>query len=273
MTGPAPVEPAACVARGAAADLTVASAQPAAHTDAAHPAGQPQPWTLPHVRHWLLLGILLSAAVLAIGLAAQFTPGFSAAELGVDQDLSRHHAAALTAVAMALNVVFGPVAGLALIGAGALGIWLFRGGLVKATGFGLVALSGWVACELFKIIIARQRPNPALLFDPLAPETGSNSFPSGHVCFAVALGFALFFLARGTRWSTVTAVAAPAAALIVAWSRLYIGVHYPSDVAASFLSAGAAVVVVTGLWNVAAPRLTRRPGIPSAPPSPLLERK
>jgi undecaprenyl-diphosphatase len=269
MTGPAPIEPAAAVAPDAAADLPAASAHPAA----AHPSVRRQPWTLPHVRHWLLLGILLSAAVLALGLAAQFTPGFSAAELGIDQDLSRHHAAALTAVAMALNVVFGPVAGLALIGAGALGIWLFRGGPVKAIGFGLVALSGWVACELFKIIVARQRPNPALLFDPLAPETGSNSFPSGHVCFAVALGFALYFLARGTRWATVTAFAAPAVALIVAWSRLYIGVHYPSDVAASFLSAAAAVVVVTGLWNLAAPRLARRLGAPSGPPSPIFERK
>lgn len=274
MTGPAPIEPAAAVAPDAAADLPAASAHPAAgHPDAGHPAAAARPWTLPHLRHWLLVGILLTAAVLALGLAAEFTPGFSAAELGVDQGLSRHHAAALTAVAMALNVVFGPVAGLALIGAGALGIWLFRGGLVKAAGFGLVALSGWVACELFKIVVARQRPNPALLLDPLAPETGSNSFPSGHVCFAVALGFAVYFLARGTRWGTVTAVAAPVVALIVAWSRLYIGVHYPTDVAASFLSAAAAVVVVTGLWNAAAPRLARRFGAFSGARPPLFERK
>jgi undecaprenyl-diphosphatase len=160
-----------------------------------------------------VLGILLSAAVVALGLAAQLTPGFSATELGIDQDLSQHHAAALTAVAMALNVVFGPVAGLALIGATALSIWLFRGGLPKAVAFGLVASSGWVASEIFKLIVARQRPNPALLFDPLAPETGSNSFPSGHVSFAVALGFAVYFLARGTRWAKVTAAGAAVVAV------------------------------------------------------------
>ena len=269
MTGPAPVKRGVFY-RDAALSRGMDLRRPDA--DAGRPAAGPRLWALPQVRHWLLLGMLLSAAVVALGLTAQLTPGFSAAELGVDRDLSQHHAAALTAVAMALNLVFGPVAGPALIGAAALYIWRFRGGLVKALAFGLVASSGWVASEFFKIIVARQRPSPALLFDPLAPETGSNSFPSGHVSFAVALGFALYFLARGTRWAKVTAVGAAAMALVVAWSRLYIGVHYPTDVAASFLAASAAVVMVAGLWNVAAPRIAGRPHAPSALLSPGPER-
>ena len=268
MTGPAPVRRDA-VRPDAAPSRDGAQTRPAA----VHPAVAPRLWALPQVRHWLLLGILLSAAVVAVGLAAQLTPGYSATEIGVDQDLSQHHSAALTAVAMALNVVFGPVAGLSVIGAAALYIWLFRGGLVKAVAFGLVATSGWVASEFFKIIVARQRPNPALLFDPLAPETGSDSFPSGHVSFAVALGFALYFLARGTRWAKITAFGAAALAVVVAWSRLYIGVHYPTDVAASFLAASAAVVLLTGLWNVVAPRIAGRRRAPSAVRSLDPERK
>lgn len=251
MTGPAPVKRDTPPGGDGALSRSGVLRRP----DAVPPTAGPRLWALPPIRHWLVLGILLSAAVVVLGLAAQLTPGFSATELGIDQDLSRHHAAALTAVAMALNVVFGPVAGLALIGATALSIWLFRGGLPKAVAFGLVASSGWVASEIFKLIVARQRPNPALLFDPLAPETGSNSFPSGHVSFAVALGFAVYFLARGTRWAKVTAAGAAAVALIVAWSRLYIGVHYPTDVAASFLAASAAVVLFAGLWNRVAPRM------------------
>jgi undecaprenyl-diphosphatase len=202
--------------------------------------------------------VLLSAGVLALGVTAQLVPGGSAAELGVDQSLSQHHAALLTGVAMALNVVFGPAAGAALIVAVALYLWLGRRSLVKAIAFGLVASSGWVASEFFKLVIARQRPDPALLFDPLAPETGSNSFPSGHTCFAVALGFALYFLARGTRWAKATAAAAGVLALVVAWSRLYIGVHYPTDVAASFLAASAAVVLLAGVWNRFASRIPDR---------------
>ncbi|MET3921598.1 undecaprenyl-diphosphatase [Arthrobacter sp. UYEF20] len=225
---------------------------------AARPADSPVFWAIPQARHWLLWGILLSAAVLAIGLAAQLMPGGSATEFGVDQNLSQHHVAVLTGVAMALNVVFGPMAGVVLIAAAALCLWLVRGSLVRAVVFGLVASSGWVASEFFKLIIARQRPDPGLLFDPLSPETGSNSFPSGHVCFAVALGFALYFLARGTRWAKATAFAAVAMALVVAWSRLYLGVHYPTDVAASFLAASAAVILLAGLWNRFAPLIVDR---------------
>jgi undecaprenyl-diphosphatase len=165
---------------------------------------------------------------------------------------------------MALNLVFSPAAGVVVVGAIALYLWIVRRSLAKAVAFGLVACSGWVASEFFKLIIARQRPNPALLFDPLSPETGSNSFPSGHVAFAVALGFALYFLARGTRWAKPTAGAAVVLALVVAWSRLYIGVHYPSDVAASFLAASAAVLLLAGLWNRFAPRLPDR--LPGAAP-------
>lgn len=223
---------------------------------------------LPQPRHWLLLGVLLCAAVVALGLTVQLVPGETPAELHVDQDLSQHHVAALTAVAMVVNVLFAPVAGLAIIAAIALGLWLVRRDLPKAIAFGFTACSGWVASEVFKLIIARQRPNPALLFDPLAPETGSNSFPSGHVSFAVALAFALYFLSRGTRWSRPVAAAGAAMAVIVAWSRVYLGVHYPTDVIASLLAASAAVVLLAGLWNRYAHRLLDRlPAALTAPAS------
>lgn len=232
----------------------------------------PRFWTLPRARHWVLSALLLSAAVIALGLVVQLLPGETSAELGIDQGLSLHHVAVLTAVAMGINLAFGPVAGLALVCAGSLYLWLGRRDLVRAVGFGLVACSGWVASEAFKLLIARQRPNAALLFDPLSPETGSNSFPSGHVSFAVALAFALYFLARGSRWSRTVAAAGAVVALTVAWSRLYVGVHYPTDVAASFLAAGAAVVLLTGLWNRFGPRLAgwladRLPGGAALPSS------
>ncbi|MEZ2389510.1 phosphatase PAP2 family protein [bacterium RCC_150] len=204
---------------------------------------------LPQPKQWLFWVVALSAVVLAIGFTVQLATGVTSSELGVDQELSRHHVAALTSLAMALNFLFGPAPGMCIIGVVAMVVLFVRKSLVRAAMFVLVAGSGWAASEAFKIIVARQRPNPAFLYNPLAPETGSNSFPSGHTSFAVALAFALYFLVRGMRWSVVVAWAGAVVAVVVAWSRIYIGVHYPSDVASSFLAATAGVVFMAGLWN------------------------
>ncbi|BAS11518.1 phosphoesterase PA-phosphatase related [Arthrobacter sp. Hiyo4] len=45
---------------------------------------------------------------------------------------------------------------------------------------------------------------------------------------------------------------------LVGWSRLYIGVHYPSDVVGSLLAGTAAVVLLAGLWNRFAPLAFRK---------------
>lgn len=212
----------------------------------------PRPWL------WALWGILLAAAMVVLGITVTDVPGISTDELGVDQNLSQHHVALLTAAAMALNLLFGPVAGVLLISAVALFLLLVRRAPVNAVAFGLVAVSGWAASEFFKVLVARQRPDSALLFDPLAPENGADSFPSGHVAFAVTLAFAVYFLARGTRWAKFTAVAGVVTVAVVAWSRLYIGVHYPSDVVGSVLAGTAAVILLSGCWNWLAPRVWQR---------------
>ncbi|MET3720061.1 MULTISPECIES: phosphatase PAP2 family protein [unclassified Arthrobacter] len=225
---------------------------------AAPSGGRTRLLALPQARLWVLWGILLAAAVVILGITVAHVPGISMDELGVDQNLSLHHIALLTGVAMALNLLFGPMVGVLLIAVVALFLLLVRRAPVNAVAFGLVAASGWVASEFFKILVARQRPNPALLFDPLAPETGSDSFPSGHVSFAVTLAFAVYFLARGTRWSKFAAVAGVVVAVVVAWSRLYIGVHYLSDVVGSLLAGSAAVILLTGCWNWLAPLVWNR---------------
>ena len=213
------------------------------------PAGRTRLLALPQVPHWVLLGTILASAVVVLGLTVQLVPGVSMDELGVDQSLSQHHVALLTGVAMALNLLFGPVAGLLAIAVIAAFLLLVRRAPVNAVAFAVMAGSGWVASEIFKVLVKRQRPDAALLFDPLAPESGTDSFPSGHVTFAVTIAFAMYLLARGTLWAKFTAVSGAVVVALVAWSRLYIGVHYPSDVVGSLLAGAAAVVLLAGLWN------------------------
>lgn len=204
---------------------------------------------LPLPPGWGLWVVGLSTVVLALGFFAVGTPDFTSAEFTVDQDLSRSHAGFATVVAMVLDKVFSPVGGVAIIAAVSLFLLVARKSPVNASAFGGVAASGWLSSQFFKAVVERQRPDPALLFDPLAPETGSNSFPSGHVALAVGLAWACWFLLRYGRWAKVTALLAGAAPLLVAWSRLYVGVHFPTDVAASFLAASAGVMLFSGVWN------------------------
>ena len=75
------------------------------------------------------------------------------------------------------------------------------------------------------------RPRPWLVienFANLVPEHDPNSFPSGHTNagFAFALGVCM---SAPKRWMKITAVCMAA---VMGLSRLYVGVHFPSDVLA-----------------------------------------
>ena len=83
-----------------------------------------------------------------------------------------------------------------------------------------------ILCNLIlKPIIAR--PRPFLTIEELeliVPALTSYSFPSGHASSSLAAAMSLT-LAYGRRgaWAFVPAV-------LIAFSRMYVGIHYPSDV-------------------------------------------
>ncbi|MDP9933979.1 phosphatase PAP2 family protein [Paenarthrobacter nicotinovorans] len=217
---------------------------------------RPQPvQQLPVPKHWLMLGLVLSAAVICAGLTLRFVPRLTEAELAVNEDFSTHHTAVLTGMALALNVLFSPVAGGLMVMAGSIYLLLVRRSLPRAALFAATVASGWLTCQVFKVAIGRIRPDPALLFDPLVPEPVSNSFPSGHTSLAVALTLAVFVTLRGTRWAKPSLWAGMFVAAVVGWSRVYIGAHYPLDVVASFPATIAAVLIMAGIWNRYAPGL------------------
>jgi undecaprenyl-diphosphatase len=95
---------------------------------------------------------------------------------------------------------------------------------------------------LGKLFFARSRPT-------LFPEVdlysvAGASFPSGHATGSVALALTLFLLVRrlAPRWQLPVAVVAFALAFAISLSRLYLQVHYPSDILAGW-ALGAAWVL------------------------------
>lgn len=110
-----------------------------------------------------------------------------------------------------------------------------------------VSLAGAIAsASALKLLVARARPSGLI---PSIVES-SYSFPSRHAVAAVALyGFIAFFLARQYP-EHARKIAATATILIlsIGFSRLYLGVHFPSDVIAGFALGG--IWLCIGIWMV-----------------------
>lgn len=102
---------------------------------------------------------------------------------------------------------------------------------------GFAAACALVCSLLFTNVILKHlfaRPRPwvdCAALVPLVTERDPNSFPSGHT--SAAFAFALASLrALPKRWMKVSVVVLAA---LMGLSRLYVGVHYPSDVLVGFV--------------------------------------
>ena len=119
--------------------------------------------------------------------------------------------------------------------------------LALAIGFlALLALLLGALCTNVVLKNLVQRPRPYTVVEGLIPLLTSgdpNSFPSGHTCAAFAAGLAW----AGTcsaRWARIAAVVS---AVCMGLSRLYVGVHYPSDVLAGALVGSLAALAALAL--------------------------
>jgi undecaprenyl-diphosphatase len=110
------------------------------------------------------------------------------------------------------------------------------------------ALAGVSAISV-KYFCPRLRPGAALESSLLAPDEQVylNSFPSGHAAIAFAIAFSLALCWPGNR--RLVGAAAIGVAVLVGISRVYRGVHWPTDVAASAAIAILAALISRWLFS------------------------
>jgi membrane-associated phospholipid phosphatase len=137
-------------------------------------------------------------------------------------------------------------------------IYLWRGGF-GSDALVVVAFVGAVVLELvYKFLFFHPGPPRSLshrdgpsLTDLLVGNGLGNSFPSGHMVRAVvAWGLLAFVISRLAPSGVVRMLAIPVAIVIivaVALDRLYLDVHWESDVVGGLLLGGIALVVAT-VW-------------------------
>jgi undecaprenyl-diphosphatase len=114
--------------------------------------------------------------------------------------------------------------------------YLILHGLYRTSAFIFVAsCGGWVLNWALKLAFARPRPDLV----PHLRDVMTSSFPSGHALTSAAvyltLGTLLMRLAEGRLAKFYCIAVAMLATLLVGASRVYLGVHYPTDVLAGWL--------------------------------------
>ncbi len=103
---------------------------------------------------------------------------------------------------------------------------------VKSYKTGITLLVAGAVSSTLKLTVQRARPfttYPEIIYQKT--ETGSYSFPSGHTNFAFATATSLTL--AFPKWYVI--IPSYSYAVAVGYSRMYLGVHYPSDVLAGAL--------------------------------------
>lgn len=191
-------------------------------------------------RHALAAGLLCWAgfAPIAVLMESGRSAAFDAAGLELWReapDLSIPHGPAWLLEAVRDYTALGGTLLRHLFAIGAVVTLLFLRLRREAVLLGATVIGGWIVGSLLKALFARPRPEIV----PHLMAAGGASFPSGHsfnsavVYIAMALAFAAISPRRSVRWTVIGG--ALALTLLIALSRVWLGVHYPSDAVAGWL--------------------------------------
>lgn len=123
--------------------------------------------------------------------------------------------------------------------------------------FIIVLLGSHYFFRLLKQFFKRTRPDFYRLI-----EIGGYSFPSGHATNALSIyGILIFVLWHHipSRWGRIIlSVFSIFMILSIGLSRIYLGVHYPSDVLAGYFAGGFLLTIIIGCYQLAVVKMDER---------------
>jgi undecaprenyl-diphosphatase len=184
--------------------------------------------------------VLLLALFWGLGEIARAYAG--GVDLSAVRDLASVRTPALTGLARVMSVLGSSYVVLPL--AAVVGSLLLLRRRVRHAGLIVVSVFGAVLIEnLDKLLVKRPRPPVEHL-----ETVSSPSFPSGHasqsaaICASAIVLASILLPSRGRAARVLRLIVVSAAlflAFAIAFSRIYLGVHYPTDVAAGLVLGGA----------------------------------
>lgn len=185
------------------------------------------------------LGLILLCVLVVLAVAVM-TGATRSADVHFLELVHRNSSHVADRLWLKLNFLGGPqfsfsLAGLAIVIA--IAGKHYREALFLALAFVLAGGFDWVLRNSFR----RDRPH---LWPSLIPDHSFvYSFPSGHATLAGTIGSCAIALTWGGKFRKPTAALAAIFVLIIGYSTLCLGVHYPSDLIEGWCLAGTSVIV------------------------------
>jgi undecaprenyl-diphosphatase len=212
-------------------------------------------------------GFGLPVAALAFVVRTEASPvvALDEAAIRAATDVTRENPALRTAL-LAWQEAFRGVWVNPVVGLVCLWAWRRHGLRTRAAWAAVTVLVAWGLAQVMKRVVARTRP----VVDEAVEHASGFSFPSGHATNTAVAGLTVTLLVwplLGPRGRVAVPAVASLLVVLTALDRVYLGVHYPSDVVAGVL-AGTAMVGASYLGYVGRTPAPATDPDPTPSPSP-----